>query len=1216
MSEPKFVKAEPIVNFPEVEEKILTFWRERQMFQKSLKLREGCPEFVWHDGPPTANGIPHNGHVLTRVWKDLFPRYRTMRGFYAGRKAGWDTHGLPVEVEVEKELGIHGKAEIEAYGVDAFIQRCLDSVFRYTKEWERMTERIGHWVDLSDAYVTYHKTYVESVWWALAELFRKGLLYHGHKVIWWWAQGGTALSSGEVGSGYKTVDDPSVYVALPLVDDPGTSLLVWTTTPWTLPSNMYAAVKPDVDYVVARADGRKLIVAAQLREAIEGKLGHSLEVEKELKGAELLGKRYRPPFDDYYRRYGDKEVELKDGGSEPMFWKVLAAEFVELDQGTGLVHEAPAFGEVDHDLHMENLDRYKNPDDVPLLCGVEPDGTFSDDIPLIAGQWVKTADREIIRYMKETGALVHQETYRHEYPFCWRAENDPLIQYARPAWFIRTTALKDEAIRNNRSVNWLPEHIKEGRFGDFLANNVDWALSRERYWGTPLNIWVNDETGRMVALASEKEILEKNPSAFDAFHEAREKNPSLSEHLIVHKPWIDLVTFEEPGEPGVYRRVPEVIDCWFDSGSMPFAQWGFPHQGREEFIQHFPCDFITEAIDQTRGWFYSLLMISTLVFDKETQERLELESKDYPHPYKTCIVLGHITDPEGKKESKSKGNYTPPEIIMDKVAIDFAVVDGSEFKVEPKKGVALIAREDVQGLDLNNGAVIKVYRLGQEEKAIDLKIEAAKRLPRRVVVLTEDDRKHLGSKVTADGKSVKPVEVPRMPDEERITIEDPNTPSPGADAFRWFFFASKPPWNPTRHSLGNVRALQKEFPLKLRNVYSFFTIYAAIDEFDPRTSKGRPVAERTLLDRWILSELSRLNSRVIELMDEYRAFDAARELSSFVDGLSNWYLRRSRQRFWKSEKDDDKRDAYATLYETLVTLIKLAAPFVPFMTEEIYQNLVRPWSSDAAESVHLCDYPVPDESRVDASLNEEMETVRGIVSLGLRVRTQHKLKVRQPLLRAEVMLSHPDLEERVSGYRELMEEELNVHAVEFYHGGEEHVVYTVKPNFRRMGPRMGKRMPLLKKTLQKANGAELRQSLLETGKVEVKVDGDFIDLDMEDVEVTVQAKEGYAAAGDQVAVVVLTTELTPELVDEGIYRELLNRIQTFRKELELEYTQRIRLAIQGSERLNEIVENRREHLMEETLCVELTSEAEGWDEAGVREVEIVGEPATITLACV
>jgi isoleucyl-tRNA synthetase len=1188
----RFPKADAIVDFPKAEARVREFWKSERIFEKSVEMRRGQKRFIWDDGPPTANGKPHNGHVLTRVFKDIFPRYRTMRGFFAERKAGWDTHGLPVEVEVEKELGIHGKADIEQYGVEAFIERCMDSVFRYTKEWERMTEQMGHWVDLSDAYVTYHKSYIESVWWALSQLFEKGLLYKGHKVVWWWAQGGTALSSAEVGLGYKTVDDPSVYVAFPLVDEPDTSLLVWTTTPWTLPSNMYAAVKPTVDYVVVEDGERKLIIAAALRETIAAKIGRELPVVGELKGEALIGKRYRPPFDDYYERYGDDEVALADGGKAPLLWKVLAAEFVELDQGTGLVHEAPAFGEVDHELHRSVIASYENPEEARLLCAVAPDGKFTDEVASLAGQWVKDADKQIVRALKERGVLVHHETYRHEYPFCWRADDDPLIQYARPAWFIRTTARIDEVIENNRAVNWIPEHIKEGRFGDFLANNVDWALSRERYWGTPLNIWVNDVTGNMVAPTSVDEILAKNPSAFESFEAEKKKRPELSEHLLVHKPWIDDVTFTEPGEKGVYRRVPEVIDCWFDSGSMPFAQWGYPQTGHDEFKETFPADYIVEAIDQTRGWFYSMLMISSLVFDH-----------DYPHPYKTCIVLGHVNDKEGKKESKSKGNYTPPEVILEKVAMEFAVVDAP--KVTAKEGVALIAREDLEGMDLNPGVTVLVG-------GIEHTVEAVKGLPRRVVVLPESARVELGVSFTQRGLSILPADVPRLPENERVWIEDPNTPAPGADAFRWFFLASNPPWNSKRHSLGNVRALQKEFPIKLRNVYSFFTIYASIDDFDPTAEEGRPVAERSFLDRWILSELAALNRKLIDHLDNYRAYEASRDLTEFVDALSNWYLRRSRSRFWRSERDDDKVDAYATLYESLVTVSKLAAPFVPFMTDEIYQNLVRGQFGDRGpESVHLCDYPESDEARIDARLNEEMAAVRDIVSLGLRVRTDNKLKVRQPLSKAEITLSQPELEQRVRAYGELIAEELNVQEVAFVHGaGEEHIEYQVKPNFRNLGPRVGKKMPAVKAALAAADGGALRASLLGTGTASVAIDGEPLTLDLEDIEVTVQAKQGYAAAGDQLAVVVLSIELTPELVDEGIFRELLSRVQGLRKELGLEYTQRIRLAVKCSDRITNIIAARHEHLLRETLCVELVDELDGT----TSEVEIEGEPVTITLA--
>ncbi len=707
MPQPKFLQAQPIVDFPAAEDAIQSFWKQHRIFEKSMEARQGRPKFVFNEGPPTANGLPHNGHVLTRVFKDVFLRYRTMRGYFVPRKAGWDTHGLPVEVEVEKELGIHGKAAIQEYGLEKFIRRCMESVFRYTEQWERMTDRVGFWVDLSDAYVTYHRDYVESVWWALSELFRKDLLYQGHKIVWWWPQGGTALSSAEVGLGYKSVEDPSVYVALPLLDDPSTALLIWTTTPWTLPSNQYVAVRPDFDYVQVRENGRSLIVAAALREQIAAKIGQELPVEREMKGEALLGRRYRPPFDYFYGEYGDRQAELAAGGRDYILWKVLAADFVELEQGTGLVHEAPAFGEVDYELFRKTTAVYKDPTEVPLLRPVAPDGKFTSETPDLEGQWVKDADRQIIHMLKQSGALVYRENYRHDYPFCWRADEDPLIQYARPAWFIRTTAKIQEAMRNNEKINWLPEHIGTGRFGDFLANNVDWALSRERFWGTPLNIWINDVTGRRQAPASVAEILAKNPAAFEPFHRDREKDPSLSEHLMVHKPWIDQVTWKEPGEEGTYRRVPEVIDAWFDSGCMPFAQWGYPHGDRERFEGAFPADFITEAIDQTRGWFYSQLMISTLLFDAETQQRLRLEHRDYPHPFRTCIVLGHVCDPTGKKESKSKGNYTAPDVIFDRVAADFAVVTPEEAGLEASDGELWLAREDLEALDLLPGAVVE-----------------------------------------------------------------------------------------------------------------------------------------------------------------------------------------------------------------------------------------------------------------------------------------------------------------------------------------------------------------------------------------------------------------------------------------------------------------------------------------------------------------------------
>ncbi|MEO6418640.1 MAG: isoleucine--tRNA ligase, partial [Polyangiaceae bacterium] len=750
MALPVFAKVSSELNFPKEEQEILALWKAKKIFEQSLEARAGAEAFVFYEGPPTANGLPHNGHVLTRVIKDLFPRYKTMQGYQVPRKAGWDTHGLPVEVEVEKELRIHGKAAIEAYGVEPFIAKCIESVFRYTDEWEKLTDRVGFWVDLKEAYVTYHKSYVESVWWALSELVKKGLLYQGHKVVWWWAQGGTALSAGEVGLGYKQVDDPSVYVEFPLDDDPTTALLAWTTTPWTLSSNMYAAVRSSFDYVVVRVEGRsrKLIIAKELRESLEKKLKTELVVERELKGSELVGRGYQVP--DWHFR--------KLGAAAPV-WTVIDAEFVTLDSGTGIVHIAPAFGEDDFQAHKAQERKVGH--DIPLFNAVKPDGTFIPEMIDYAGRWVKDCDKEIQEELKARGVLVHAELYRHDYPFCWRSDQDPLIQYARPAWYIRTTEKIKGAIANNQEINWLPPHIKDGRFGDFLANNVDWALSRERYWGTPLNIWINDVTGNIEAPSSVDEILKKNPRAFDHFEAAKKKDPTLNPHLIVHKPWIDAVTWENPGEKGVYRRVPEVIDGWFDSGCMPFAQWGYPHQGEAQFKKSFPADFISEAIDQTRGWFYTLLMVSTLVFDEECQKRLGIGPVKYPYPFKTCVVLGHVSDKEGKKESKSKGNYTPPDVILDAVKMDFAVLDPSDLPKNNKKAVGgvMIAPEDLEGLDLLEGTVVRVSQGGASK---ELQVWGVKGLPRRVAVLLPADREALGVKRT-EKPDVKPVEVPRLP---------------------------------------------------------------------------------------------------------------------------------------------------------------------------------------------------------------------------------------------------------------------------------------------------------------------------------------------------------------------------------------------------------------------------------------------------------------------
>jgi len=1066
-----FEKVSGAIDFPADEKKVLAFWKEAHIFQKSLEQGAGKPTFVFYEGPPTANGTPHNGHVLTRVIKDLFPRYKTMRGYHVPRKAGWDTHGLPVEVEVEKELGIHGKEAIEAYGVEDFTKKCIASVFRYTDAWEQLTERIGFWVDLPDAYVTYHQSYVESVWWALKVLFDKGLLYKGHKIVWWWPQGGTALSAGEVGLGYKTVDDPSITVRFPLRDVPGTAFLAWTTTPWTLPSNCALAVHPDVTYahVSYEADGHgeTLIVAESLVPHLFDKTAHT--IVKTVPGAELVGTRYVPPF-DYATPEGGRAHE------------VIAAPFVTTDSGSGLVHIAPAFGVDDFAAARAN--------GIGFLSLVGPDGRFDARVTDFAGRFCKEADRDIIRLLKKRHLLFREEVYRHEYPFCWRADSDPLIQFARPAWFIKTTSVTPQAIANNQTIRWIPEHIRDGRFGDWLKNNVDWALSRERYWGTPLPLWVCDGCGDIVAMDSVAAIEARNPHAFEPFARAKAADPSLSDHLKVHKPWIDDVVFGcDKCASGTCRRVPEVIDCWFDSGCMPFAQWGYPHQGHDKFAEAFPADFISEAVDQTRGWFYSLLMISTLLFDKS--------------PFRSCIVLGHVTDKHGKKESKSKGNYTPPDKIL--------------------------------GTD-------------------------------------------------------------------------------GADAMRWYFYASNPPWNNTRYSPESVRLGQQEFLVKLRNVYAFFTIYANIDGFDPRTSPRRPVAERGLLDRWMTSELHLALADITTAMDDYRLYDAAQRIIRLTDALSNWYVRRSRDRFWSSSDGAgaaDKWDAYHTLYEVLVALTHIAAPFTPYITESIYQNLVRRVHPDAPDSVHLSRWPEADHALVDEALSVDMQVVRDVVALGLQARNANKLKVRQPLARVEVILGRPQLAERIARYIPLLTDELNVKEVVLTQDAH-HVSFSMKPDFRKLGPVFGARVQLVKKALEGVDAKSVRSQLATEGKVTVPLaDGAQAELDADTIAVTVTPAAGWVASSGTVGVVILDATLTPALIAEGRAREVLSRIQGWRKEADLDYVDRIRVGIEGDAELVSACAAFKDFIAAESLASEVAVGAAITGEA--READVDGMPLRLTL---
>ncbi len=1028
----------PQVSFPELERELLEFWKRERVFERSVEESRGKPQFTFYEGPPTANGIPHWGHVLTRVAKDVVLRYRTMCGYHVPRRAGWDTHGLPVEVEVQKEFDIPTKEDVERFGIEKFTRRCIESVWRYIDEWERMSARVGFWYD-PDGYATYHRYYVESVWWALSTLFKQGKLYQGYKSVWWWPQGGTALSQGEVGEGYREVDDPAVVVRFRL--EGGASVLAWTTTPWTLPSNIALAVAAKETYVEAEQNGEKLILA----KALAGKvLGEDFEVLREFPGSELVGRSYEPLY------------SFRDPG-EGKRYEVGAGDFVTLDSGTGVVHCAPAFGEDDYRFGQEN--------GFAFLQLVEPDGRFAADCDFVAGMNFKEADKPLIRDLKDRGLLYHHSTYRHDYPFSPRAESDPLIQYARKSWFIRTSTEKDKVVANNSEITWQPAHIRDGRMGDFLRNNVDWAISRERWWGTPLPIWINDETGAMDTVGSIDEILERNAEAFAYFEKAKQEDPSLDDALMVHKPWIDEVTWRKEGEPGVYRRVPEVIDCWFDAGSMPFAQWGYPHRNKEKFEAAFPANFITEAIDQTRGWWNAMLQISTLMFPEA----------ETPHPFKSCVVLGHITDEKGKKLSKRYKNYEPP----------------------------------MEALEQHS-----------------------------------------------------------------------------ADAVRWALFVQNVPGIGTRFGAGVAKDAARELLLKVWNVLSFFTTYARIDGWDPRAE--RPAVEsRHTLDRWVLAETEQAVRDVHAAFERLETHTAARRVQALVDGVSNWYVRRSRPRFWAEGDGDDKRAAFSTLYEVLCELSRLLAPLTPFIADTLHRKLVLPFDESAPVSVHLCEYPkIREESAQNAELRRSMALVRDLVALGLQVRSSHNLKVRQPLSQAIVVLAH---DERLDAYTDAIREELNVKEIVTTDEPGKYVEFEIVPNFRALGPKLGKKMPLCKKALQQADGAALYEALDEKGEFPLEIDGEPFTLTKDEIQVRLKEKEGYAASGEHGRVIVLDTHITPELRLEGLARETVNRIQTARKTMDLAYEARIKVTYQAEGELAEAIAAHREWIAGETLSVELAA---------------------------
>lgn len=1013
-------------SFPALEEGILEWWRESRIFEKSVELRRGQPEWVFYEGPPTANGKPGSHHVLARIFKDIYPRFRTMRGNFVPRKAGWDCHGLPVELEIEKRLGFNRKDEIEEYGIAEFNRLCKASVTQYVDEWKRMTERIGFWIDLDDAYWTMNDSYIESEWWILTEFWKQGLLEQDYKVVPYCPRCGTALSSHELALGYQEVTDPSIVVRFPLLDaegrrEEGTSLLVWTTTPWTLVSNVAAAVGETIVYARARLGSERFVLGADLVEQV---LGPEAVVEETFPGSALAGRRYRPPF----------EFVTPDKPA----WRVVTGDFVSTDEGTGIVHIAPAFGADDMAVGRAN--------DLPVVMPVDDEVKFTAEVTPYAGMFVKDADTVIIRDLDAAGILFSSTPYTHNYPHCWRC-HAALIYFAKSSWYVRTTQRKDDLLAANEAVNWYPEHIKHGRFGDWLENNIDWSLSRERYWGTPLPIWRCPE-GHDHCVSSRAELSEL-------------AGRDLSE-LELHRPYVDEVVFPCPTCGVEARRVPEVIDAWFDSGSMPVAQWHYPFENQELWEQRFPADFICEAIDQTRGWFYSLIAISALLYKKSS--------------YKNVVCLGHILDGEGRKMSKSLGNVVDPWSVLD---------------------------------------------------------------------------------------------------------------HQGADALRWYLFTVSSPWFARRFSPDHIDEVLRKFTLTLWNTYSFFTLYANIDGFDPR-AHDVPPEERTLLDRWILSELHQLVRTVTEGLEAYDAFSTGRAIADFVDELSNWYVRRSRRRFWKSEEDADKVAAYVTLYECLEMLSKLLAPYMPFMAEELYRNLVGERYGDAPESVHLCDWPEADAALIDEDLSFRMGIARKVVNMGRAARNASQLKTRQPLATAVAAVDERQAAALLS-LADVVREELNVKVLETVTSAGGLVSYRVKPNYRTLGPRFGKSMPDLAAAVAALDGAEVDRLLKAEEHVAVVVGGESHELGGDDLLVETEQRQGFVIEREGDLVVALSTELTPELRREGLARELVHHVQNTRKAAGLQIEDRIHLTLEGPDEIGAMLEDFGEWVQKETLSVTLGS---------------------------
>jgi isoleucyl-tRNA synthetase len=1029
------------LNFQAREKDVSAFWSERGIFAKYLRLRDGAKPFTFYDGPPTANGRPHIGHVETRAFKDLIPRYRTMKGFDVMRKAGWDTHGLPVELEVEKHLHLDGKDQIEAYGFEPFIKECKRSVWKYLSEWRAMSDTVAFWVDMDDPYVTYENNYIESIWWSLKTIHDKGLLYEGAKSVPYCPRCGTALSSHEVAQGYKAVTDASVMVRFKTVDDPALSILAWTTTPWTLPSNLALCVAPNERYATVLWKGERLLMAEALLEKV---LKEDYAVERVQTGKELEGMRYLPLY--------EADVDKKA-------WYVVCDNYVTLEDGTGVVHIAPSFGEDD-----ARVGRLYN---LPHLQRVDPRGRMTDDTPF-AGLFVKEADPKIIDDLKQRALLFSVIPYSHDYPFCWRCDT-PLLYYARPTWFIRMTAVRDSLMRANRSVNWLPDNIKEGRMGNFIENVIDWGLSRERYWGTPLPIW-RCPSGHIHVIGSVAELRELG--AIDG--------QPVPDDIELHRPYIDAVTITCPECGAESRRVKEVIDCWYDSGSMPFAQWHYPFENKELFESRFPADFICEAVDQTRGWFYTLLAISTLLFDRS--------------PFDTCLVLGLVQDEQGRKMSKHVGN--------------------------------VIAPEDILG---------------------DL----------------------------------------------------------GADAVRWYFYVNGAPWLPSRFSREMCAETQRKFMGTLWNTYAFFILYANVDGYKP----GAPLdpSALTTLDLWLISRLNGLVQKVDAWLDQTRVTESARAIADFVDELSNWYVRRSRERFWAKGMPQGKEAAFATLHTTLVTLAKLLAPFTPFLSEALYQNLVKSWDESAPESVHLCDYPEADVSLIDTRLETDMAALIHIVELGRACRSSANIKIRQPVSAVFAQgLTLPD------DFAALAMEELNAKRIEFVSDARAFLNYRVKPQLRTLGPRYGKLLGAIRQALSEADGLTVVQTLDSGEPLRIVVNGQAVELAREDLIIEPARAEGYAAESDGGVTVALDTTLTPELIEEGLARELISKIQQTRKDAGFDVTDRIDVAVKTTPTLDAAISNRRNMILSSTLGVSLTDDI---DVAGmvVRDWDINGQRASVAI---